>query len=912
MPRGVDSGQRRRENRKYCYCPLCPDSTKRISSSLWQRHQDAWRARTFAQQQPLAAADSPEPKNHEDKLPGFDTPLIEVYKEHCSDTEETSTSDPDETEHESISCSDSDDDSVSDNTFFTGDVSLNNLSSIASWEIADPELKEAIAWYIWKAEHAVSDTAFENRPMPKSLSNYSIYRLKKALRRLSGLSFTKIVCCVNVCAAFEDESIRVCTLCNEDLYETVELTSGRLTRARKHSFYFDPIPRLILDYAMPKVSQEMHEYMDYIAEMRASSSDQRHLVDFWTSQVFDDLESDYFQDKRTLSLSYTTDGVSTTRQRSHSIWPGVLVNNNLPPEIRYRRLMIVMIIPGPNEPRDMGSFYPPFLKSLELLTHGVNAYDGWRKEEFLLQAHLCLVTGDGPALAKMMGLKGANAMSPCRYCHIQGEGDPTSNHKYYPYKSRSFVNTDWDGSNDKDDICLRSNLRMQIVDAMRSNDPALQKQYGISTLSWFLDVKTLDFPRSFGIDIMHLFGNIAKMFWKIWTGAMLWPGDDDHFDYSVLSKRQQEEIGLDLKHATRSVPVSVSRTTRSIEKHQNSFKSSEWFDWILIYSLPLLHGELSDNALLSWESFVRGVEIAMKVDLTTAEVHSMEEHFRNFVNSSEEIYYQGFSNRLPMCTAQMHMLLHVGQCILDIGPPFVLWQFGVERYVGMLTPLVTSKSQQDESLYHSVTVREQMRYVQELYQLQSSRHAPAHNRKEVRDEQGLIGYLQGPVKNANLGHNVRLLNAYYTAFYQCSVQTHAEYRDWTSCVRPVRIGTANECTISTSTLRNNIRRARNAIMFTMVDDNDVEALSYGRVTSFIEHTPFEGHTFHFALVRKFVTSIDPLTNCLYTAQDGPMTLIELSDIEGPIGTITRAYCTATSLSSRRIWYAIGYRIAELC
>lgn len=525
----------------------------------------------------------------------------------------------------------------------------------------------------------------------------------------------------------------------------------------------------------------MHEYMDYVARLKSTAHGRGQLIDFWTSQVFNDLEDDFFQDPRTLSFSYTADGVSTTRQRSHSIWPGVLKINNLPPEWRYQRLMIVMIIPGPYEPRDMGSFYPLFLRSLEQLAGGVNAYDGWKQEEFILHGHLCLVTGDGPALAKFIGLRGANARSPCRYCHIHGEGEPTSNHKYYPFKNCQFVSEDWNGEDHKEKICLRTDLRLQIIDAMRTNSPALQKEYGISSLSWFLNIKTLDFPRSFGIDIMHLFGNIAKMFWKIWTGAMIPPGEGT-FAYTTLSKRQQENIGTELKQASQTVPAAVSRTTRLIEKHSGSFKATEWFDWILIYSLPLLSGKLSEDALLSWESFVRGVEIALKVDMTDTDVHRMESHFQDFVNSSEEIYYQGIPHRLPMCTTQMHMLLHVGQCILDIGPPFVSWQFGIERYVGMLTPLVSSKSQQDESLHHSVSVREQMQYIQELYRLQSSRHGTAHNCKEIRDEQGLIGYLQGPMKTSTLGRNVRLLNAYYTAFYQSPVQTHLDYHDWASCI----------------------------------------------------------------------------------------------------------------------------------
>jgi hypothetical protein len=44
----------------------------------------------------------------------------------------------------------------------------------------------------------------------------------------------------------------------------------------------------------------------------------------------------------------------------------------------------------------------------------------------MLRARVTMVTGDGPAVAEVMGLKRpGNAYRPCRYCTIKGHGHGT-------------------------------------------------------------------------------------------------------------------------------------------------------------------------------------------------------------------------------------------------------------------------------------------------------------------------------------------------------------------------------------------------------------------------------------------------------------------------------------------------------
>ena len=76
--------------------------------------------------------------------------------------------------------------------------------------------------------------------------------------------------------------------------------------------------------------------------------------------------------------------------------------------------------PGPKAPKDLDSFIAPFLDELKLLQDGVPAYDAHTDSQFLLKAHLVLITGDTPAISKLFQFSGHNAKHPCRACHLEG------------------------------------------------------------------------------------------------------------------------------------------------------------------------------------------------------------------------------------------------------------------------------------------------------------------------------------------------------------------------------------------------------------------------------------------------------------------------------------------------------------
>ena len=169
----------------------------------------------------------------------------------------------------------------------------------------------------------------------------------------------------------------------------------------------------------------------------------------------------------------------------------LLINLNLPPDQRYKvdNMLSSMIIPGPKKPKDINSFLRPLVDELIALENGqVTAIDGDTGKEFILRAHVLIVTADGPAAADAMGMKSpGNAYRPCRMCTISGVMRTDVKSPYYvPHTDYSL-----------DRLPIRTNLRADIDLVEIANDDESRKLTGIRGKSELLRLKSIHFPRSF-------------------------------------------------------------------------------------------------------------------------------------------------------------------------------------------------------------------------------------------------------------------------------------------------------------------------------------------------------------------------------------------------------------------------------
>src|SRR2546423_7401655 len=183
--------------------------------------------------------------------------------------------------------------------------------------------------------------------------------------------------------------------------------------------------------------------------------------------------------------------------------------------------MSITYLLGPAEPVELDTFLEPMISELLRLHDGVPTYDAYRHENFLLRNHLVLVTGDSPAIAKILHLTGHNGYSPCRFCIIKGtpfqkkykvkDVERLKTTYYYLFTPPTDIPPSYRISDVHDvydplhlPCCTNTGFINDTTKAEEDDSGQVAKETGIKRRSILFRIPSIQFPYSFSIDIMHL------------------------------------------------------------------------------------------------------------------------------------------------------------------------------------------------------------------------------------------------------------------------------------------------------------------------------------------------------------------------------------------------------------------------
>ena len=108
------------------------------------------------------------------------------------------------------------------------------------------------------------------------------------------------------------------------------------------------------------------------------------------------------------------------------------------------------------------------------------------------------------------------------------------------------------------------------------------------------ELSSIVFPRSFPVDIMHLFfENIAPQMFKLWSAHFFKDNDLNKTPF-IISKTSWDMIGILMQNNKKNMPLAFGRPPRNIFKHNAGYKAEEWANWITLYSVPLIKKYLSE------------------------------------------------------------------------------------------------------------------------------------------------------------------------------------------------------------------------------------------------------------------------------------------------------------------------------
>lgn len=293
-----------------------------------------------------------------------------------------------------------------------------------------------IRLYHLKCSHGISNSAFGELlglikdAFPEANMPLSFNAAKDMIRDL-GLHYEKIHACPNSCMLYweANKNKQVCDICgvsrwviqekkgsahNNDPEKLVTKVPANVMR------YFPLKPRLQRLF----LSKESSKLNTWHAAGRTKDGKLRHPADAETWKTMDAMYPDFSSEIRNISLGVAADGFNPFRSMnlSHSTWPILLVNYNLPPWLcmKQENLILSTLISGPESPGNSIDVYmQPLIAELkELWDVGIQTYDALTDHNFNLRARVLWTISDFPGYAMLSGWSTKGRLA-CPICHYE-------------------------------------------------------------------------------------------------------------------------------------------------------------------------------------------------------------------------------------------------------------------------------------------------------------------------------------------------------------------------------------------------------------------------------------------------------------------------------------------------------------
>lgn len=174
---------------------------------------------------------------------------------------------------------------------------------------------------------------------------------------------------------------------------------------------------------------------------------------------------------------------------------------------------------------------------------------------------------------------------------------------------------------------------------------------------WSMFIPGFDIVSGVTIDYMHcvLLG-ITKMLLALWTdnsySAQPW-----YLGSNVIKKLEQRYLEI-------KPPNVITRTPRSMLKNLAHFKASELRAFLLYYSLPCLWGLLEEDYFQHLLLLVNAIFLLLQDSIPPSNIERSSSMLVHFCTRMEALCGKRYE------TYNVHMLLHLPDCVRNLGP---LW-----------------------------------------------------------------------------------------------------------------------------------------------------------------------------------------------------------------------------------------------
>ena len=364
-------------------------------------------------------------------------------------------------------------------------------------------------------------------------------------------------------------------------------------------------------------------------------------------------------------LTLNVDWFSPYARSIYSLGAIYLTTQNLPRALRNRpeNILLVGLIPGPSEPKlTINSYLGPLLLELkEAWAKGI-AVSTPNGTKVTLRVAVTCVACDIPATKKVLGFVGIRAVLACNKClkpfeHVRDEVSNWTNYS-------GFDRSQWPSREDEIFVSKCTTMLTKERCNTQAATKSLESEIG-GRYSALMDLAYFKPVRFSAIDPMHnLFLGTGKHMMEVWLTS-------ETLSTVALS-------GIEEKCRAYVVPDGVGRLPTNISSKFGGFTADQWRNWITIFSPVLLKGCIDDLHWRCWMLFVSACTTAVSRSIRISSIEEADRRLLAFCQQFCALYGE------KSCTMNMHLHLHLAQCIKDYGSTSGFWLYTFERYNGML------------------------------------------------------------------------------------------------------------------------------------------------------------------------------------------------------------------------------------
>ncbi|KIK76480.1 hypothetical protein PAXRUDRAFT_18180 [Paxillus rubicundulus Ve08.2h10] len=225
----------------------------------------------------------------------------------------------------------------------------------------------------------------------------SLYQIKSIISKFSGVEPVTHDMCYNLCMGFTGPFSKLdnCSKCGEVRYNTVSVTHTNgctkiLTTPRKQFSTLLIGPQLQAVFHDPTEAEEMQHRQrrthEIFEDLRHHEGVQETYNDFLDGSDYLEVVMEGKIKDEDLVLMFLIDGAQLYRNKQSDCWMSIWVVFNCSPDSRYKKKYVLLgvIIPGPNKPKNIDSFLFPGFHHVAALQHeGLPIWDALQDTRYI-------------------------------------------------------------------------------------------------------------------------------------------------------------------------------------------------------------------------------------------------------------------------------------------------------------------------------------------------------------------------------------------------------------------------------------------------------------------------------------------------------------------------------------------------